>query len=566
MEFVIGGIVLLFILFLYGYLTKKNHFKEIDRLEEWKIDIMNRPVLEELSKVKQLNMTGQTEEMFERWRQSWDEIVGIKLPDVEELLFDAEEYADRYRFKKSKEVQEKIDHMLAGTEEKIDLILSELKDLVGSEESNRIEIDELQETYRHVKKQMLAHRHTYGKSAGALEKKVDSLTEKFNEFNELTENGDYLDAREVLLLLKGELAATEDAMGKLPELLSECQNHLPAQLAEMKEGFAEMEADGYILDHISIEKEITRMEGELQMYMAFLENAEIQEASKGIEEMKENIDSLYEALENEVHSKHFIVQNDPKTKSLLKEIAESQSVLKNDTEFVQQSYQLVEEDISIQRNIGKKLNQLMKRYEQLEIRIAENQSANSILKQEMQEIRDDLEEIQKEQKGFSEYLQNLRKDEMNAKETVADLRRQLAEASRLITKSNIPGLPSDYLSLLQEAEDNIQNVFSSLNEKPLNIKSVQEHLHKASDTVNHFYEKTEELIENVMLAERVIQYGNRYRSKYSSVAEHLRTAEAAFRSFEYRAALEQAATAVEEVEPGSLKRIENLLQQELNED
>ena len=46
---------------------KRKYYSEVDRYESWKIDIMNRPVLDEMSKVKQLNMTGQTEELFERW-------------------------------------------------------------------------------------------------------------------------------------------------------------------------------------------------------------------------------------------------------------------------------------------------------------------------------------------------------------------------------------------------------------------------------------------------------------------------------------------------------------------
>lgn len=54
-------------------------------------------------------MTGQTEELFERWRNQWDDVVTVKLPDLEEMLFDAEEHTDRYRFKKAKEVQQSIE-------------------------------------------------------------------------------------------------------------------------------------------------------------------------------------------------------------------------------------------------------------------------------------------------------------------------------------------------------------------------------------------------------------------------------------------------------------------------
>ena len=51
-------------------------------------------------------MNGQTEERFDRWRSIWDDIVSdCSLPDLEELLFDAEEHIDKYHFKKAKEIQ-----------------------------------------------------------------------------------------------------------------------------------------------------------------------------------------------------------------------------------------------------------------------------------------------------------------------------------------------------------------------------------------------------------------------------------------------------------------------------
>lgn len=57
MEFVIGLLALFLILFATGYLFRKNIYKEIDRLEAWKIEIMNRSIVEEMSKIKHLKMT-----------------------------------------------------------------------------------------------------------------------------------------------------------------------------------------------------------------------------------------------------------------------------------------------------------------------------------------------------------------------------------------------------------------------------------------------------------------------------------------------------------------------------
>lgn len=176
-KFFIGFFILILALIVVGYLIKKKYFKEMDRLEAWKIDLMNRPVLDEMSKVKLLNMTGQTEELFERWRNQWDEVVTVQLPKLEEMLFDAEEYIDRYRFNKAKGVQLAIAGKLQETEDQIKSILEELHELVGSEEKNRVEIEGLKEQYRESKKMLLAHRHSFGNSEKSLEEQLNGVSQ-----------------------------------------------------------------------------------------------------------------------------------------------------------------------------------------------------------------------------------------------------------------------------------------------------------------------------------------------------------------------------------------------------
>ena len=103
------------------------------------------------------------------------------------------------------------------------------------------------------------------------------------------------------------------------------------------------------------------------------------------------------------------------------------------------------------------------------------------------------------------------------------------------------------------------NVLNKLEEKPINVPIVQQYLEVAVLTVEKVIHSTDELIETAYLVEKVIQYGNRYRSRYPSVHTGLNEAEKSFRSFNYKEALEQAATSIEAVEPGVLKKIETLL-------
>jgi septation ring formation regulator len=559
MEYIIGIIVFIIALILAGVILKRNSFKEIDRLEQWKIDIMNRPVLDEMSKVKQLNMTGQTEVLFERWRNEWDEVVTIDLPNVEEYLFDAEEYIDKYRFKRAKEVQSKIDQKLAKTESKINKILAELNELVGSEEKNRMEIEQLKEAYREARKNLLAHRYSFGKSETQLELLLDSVVIQFELYEEKTVNGNYLEAREEVLLIKEKLEDIAMKMDIIPELLTECQSGIPAQISELKEGYRGMVEQGYYLEHISIQDETERLETELASYLSSIEKLDIIEVQSGVQVIKQTIDVLYDLLEKEAHAKSYITKNEIQTANMLELAHQSSELLKAETKVVQQTYHLKEIELEQSRQLDKRLSDLSNRYLVIKYKIEQNETAHTLLGEELQDIKDELESVQSEQIAYKEKLQMLRKDEMVAREKITYIKKRMNECLRLVAKSNIPGLPEDYKYLFEDAQEAIQNVILQLEQKPLDMQAVQQYLELAVLTVEKLTQRTNDLIENVALAEKVIQYGNRYKSRYPSVANGLQKAEQEFRGFNYQEALEQAATAIEEIEPGALKRIEAML-------
>lgn len=554
-EYVIGLFILILGVFVFGYLIKKKYFKEMDRLEAWKIDLFNRPILDEMSKVKQLNMTGQTEELFEGWRNQWDDIVTVKLPEFEELLFDAEEYIDRYRFKKAKNTQQEISRKLKETEEQINKIIEELHELVGSEEKNRVEIEHLKELYRETKKTLLAHRHNFGKSEKILEAQLEEVTKKFHDIDEKTELGNYLEARELVLLLQNELETIKANMDLIPQLFIECQSLLPGQMNDLQEGYREMTDKGYYLEHIQLETELESLRENLTVNLKLIEETEIEKAVEGMNEIKERIDILFDLLEKEVNAKHYIIQNEKDASGLLSVIQEEYEIILDEVMHVQESYHLTETDFEVQRYLEKELSSVIKRYNILMEKISNNETAQTALSKELKELKEQLEIIQDEQESFNVKLQALRKDEFEAREKVKELTKKVGETIRLVSKSNIPGVPDDYKYLFEDANESIQNVKLQLVEKPLNVSALNQYLEIAVLTVEKLSTTTVELIENVKLAEKAIQYGNRYRRQYPSVAKGLADAEAAFRHYEYQEALEQAATSLETVDPEALRRI-----------
>ncbi len=560
MKYVIGILVIIFIAFIVGILARKKHYREIDRLADKKIDIMNRPIAEELARVKSLNMTGQTERMFERWRNEWDVIQTDRLAEVETLLFDAEEYADKYRFNKSVQVQRQIEHVIDEIEITLSAMLHELNELVGSEEQNKKLVEELLMAYREEKKRLLAHRHSFGEAAEKLEEEFEKLAHDFQIFTNQTDSGDYLEAREQVLGIQAKLQNLKEKLDVIPDLIGHCQIHIPGLLHELKMGYMEMCEQGYPLGHMYFETEIEKMEQDLEKYRTYIADANIEEAAKGIEELNESIQSYYDLLEKEVMARQYVLSVKDLYQQKLDQSIDQLDRLDEETNLVKQIYQMPEKELEARSNIDKTLITLKSKWEMLKEKIYEKETAYTALKEDIIELESKLETLEGLQKEFEEKLNTLRKDEMESRELIRKLQKSMAESLRIIKSSNIPGMPTSYELMVVQAKESIAEVMGKLEEKPLNMNAVMHHLDIASVAVSRVQEATVELTEQVLMAEKVIQYGNRYRRQYPTVAVALTEAEKQFRNYQYQDALEQAAEAIEKVEPGSLKKIQEYLE------
>ncbi|WP_162356524.1 septation ring formation regulator EzrA [Metabacillus mangrovi] len=565
MEVVIGLLAALVLFFAAGYFIRKNIYREVDRLEARKIEIMNRSLADEMSRVKELKMTGQAEELFEKWRQEWDEIVTAQLPEVEELLFDAEDHADKYRFKKSREVLAHIDKMLDAADENIEQIIEEIYELVTSEERNSSEIDEIREQFKNAKRALLAHSHTFGGAHAKLETALYEVYEGLKLFDAETDAGNYLAARDILTAQKAVLDVLCEKIEQIPALLSECQSGIPAQLTEIEEGYKEMAEQGYVLDHIQVSSERERISTSLTLYREKICDLELEGIREGVQEIQESIDTMYDLLEKEVHAHHYILSETPKADVAIQSLAAEKAATKDETETVRRSYHLSEEETSRLRSIDKQVASLQKRCLHIQDKIAHEQTAYSLLKEELIELEKLTAEVKAEHEGYRDTLHTLRKEELQAREQMTAARTLLNDSARLISKSNIPGLPAAYTELLRDAKRTIGLVSDKLHEIPLDMVAVNILLEDALAAAAKVHEQTEDMIEQVYYVEKIIQYGNRFRSRNAGLSKELQEAEHLFRNYEYESSLKKAATAIETVEPGSFEKIGTLVEEDLTE-
>ncbi|WEG13875.1 septation ring formation regulator EzrA [Pullulanibacillus sp. KACC 23026] len=553
---IVGLIIVIALIVGYGAFMRRKIYKDVDRYANWKISVMNRPITDEISKVKKMTMGGETEKKFEEWRRDWDEIITLHLPNVEEALFEAEECADKYRFKKAREVLATVDEKLNETELKIGHMLEDLNVVVESEAQNKKNIIPIKERYHDVKKTLITRRGDFKKAIGYFENELKELEEKLEKYDLETSQGNVILGREILTDVMEQLDHLEADLLDVPKYYKDIKIILPNRIKELEAGLAEMTEKGYVLDHLEIETFINELQNHLIVYETALENASFKEVKEGLAESFEQLEWIYTQLEKEVEVRHALIKEVPSFRHDLTIVAGKIEMMNQETEEVKKSYLLDEEDFKTRDSLDAVFEELQKEFEEVDIVFSENKQAFSILFEKVEDMRGHLKDVHSKTEAYLEKLHHLRHDELAAKESLQKLKQRLNEAKRLVQKSNLPGIPQTYVSLIEDSDELLSEVRDRLDEKPLAMETILQLLEESEAQMDLVHDKTLEMVDSANFTEQLIQYGNRYRRQNPRLDEELKEAEAAFRSYNYGESVEIAASAINKIDPGALKKFQ----------
>jgi len=556
MELIIGIILVIIVLITIGLILRKRLYDQVDRLEAWKLDIMARNVAQELSQIKTLNLSGETQERFEAWKERWDYIVSKELADIEEYLLSAEDAADHFRIPKGKKVLKEAEEVLQSIEVSIEKILEELHELLESEKTSRLEAEEVEPKIKELRKHISQNRYQYAKADAHFDERLDKLDEKLQSYHEATNDGNYLEAKSMIHEIKEELTELEDKILAFPPVYKKAKHELTADLDQLLAGLKEMRDEGYYVEHLQFEKEIRTYEERLNDVMKTLEQGNLEDGKYVLDEMEERIQEMFDLLEEEALAKNYLEQYVPSYKTAVTKLHERFQETKTEVEELQKAYFIEDEELEKFWDVEKKTQSMQEELETVLEDLERNGAAHSELRSKVAASLEQVEELREKHQEFKENIQMLRKDELLAKDKLSKMHQQILSLHRRLRKSNIPGVPTFIWNNLEETQHKNEKVLEALEAHPLDTGAVHRSLAEAEGAIERSTEQIEMMLEQAYLTERVIQYANRYRSRFPKLANELVESERLFRSYEYELALEKAAKAVEEVEPGALKKIE----------
>src|SRR5690625_4041952 len=559
-EVIIGIILIIVVLLIIGLILRKRVYDQVDQMEEWKMDIMNRNVTAQLSKVKNLKLSGQTQEKFESWKDSWDIIITSDLPDIEEYLLDAEEAADRFRFPTAKKDIQHVENTLQAIEENIKKMFEELDHLLDSEKYANNKMEELVPRINELKKYLLQNRTLYGNAEIVFETELSKANKDLEAIALEIEEGNYFEAQEQMEAIEKQTNEIEEKIETFPEIYKQCRQTIPKLLNDLAIAMKEMQEKGYKVEIFGFDKEIKQYKQLLKDGMHELENGEFKAISESLTQIEDRIEEMFQLMEHETKAKAIVESQLPSTFHKLEELDENIIKTSAEIELLQKTYYMEKTDLELFLSLEKWLDKLKNQYEQSREAYEEQSTTYVELKEKLETLADESNKLEESHQDFDQQVKELRKDELDAKDKIVSLKKQLIDSKKKLEKSNLPGVPSFILNALDEATTKCEGVLQLLKKQPLDMGKIRHSMEEANKSVSSFTEETNLVLDQARLVELVIQYGNRFRRTNPELSRELLEAEQLFREFKYETALEHAVRSVEKVEPNVMRKVEEMEQ------
>lgn len=555
---VIAIIIVALIAFLVSYLMKKKNQDRLDALEKRKEELFDLPVIEEVDDVKKMHLVGQSQNTFREWSQKWNDISTSSFAELESQIFEVENLNESFRFLKGKKAVVEAEKTMDQMEKEVSEIREGLKELRETEERNSLAVQQALDVYEELKETIKEDEQEYGPALPELQKQVKMIENEFTQFVALNTSGDPVEAREVLDKAEKHTYEVEALMKKIPPLFEDLNTTFPEQLEEINSTYEKLMQEQYVFPEDDLVGDIKKVSKRIEHSLATLEKTEVETVEFENRETASMIDALYDVLEREMEAQNYVATNQATIEQYIKHATKNNRQLLIELDHTAQSYALNHNEIGRVRGFQTEVEEIERQNEQMKPQMQQHLIPFSEVRTFYKKVFKVLEDIENQQVEIDDSLHELRKGEQEAQEKIDVFEFKLRNLKRFVEQQRLPGLPKDYLEFFFVATDRIEELSIVLNKIRVNMEEVNQLVALCEEDLELLDKKTHDLVDAAALTEQMLQYANRYRHTHEEIKEAIDKSFYLFnKEYRYQEALDEIGTALERVEPGAFKRIED---------
>ncbi|GBY11605.1 septation ring formation regulator EzrA [Staphylococcus aureus] len=550
--------IIVIILIAVGVLfyLRSNKRQIIEKAIERKNEIETLPFDQNLAQLSKLNLKGETKTKYDAMKKDNVESTNKYLAPVEEKIHNAEALLDKFSFNASQSEIDDANELMDSYEQSYQQQLEDVNEIIALYKDNDELYDKCKVDYREMKRDVLANRHQFGEAASLLETEIEKFEPRLEQYEVLKADGNYVQAHNHIAALNEQMKQLRSYMEEIPELIRETQKELPGQFQDLKYGCRDLKVEGYDLDHVKVDSTLQSLKTELSFVEPLISRLELEEANDKLANINDKLDDMYDLIEHEVKAKNDVEETKDIITDNLFKAKDMNYTLQTEIEYVRENYYINESDAQSVRQFENEIQSLISVYDDILKEMSKSAVRYSEVQDNLQYLEDHVTVINDKQEKLQNHLIQLREDEAEAEDNLLRVQSKKEEVYRRLLASNLTSVPERFIIMKNEIDHEVRDVNEQFSERPIHVKQLKDKVSKIAIQMNTFEDEANDVLVNAVYAEKLIQYGNRYRKDYSNVDKSLNEAERLFKNNRYKRAIEIAEQALESVEPGVTKHIE----------
>lgn len=553
--FVLAVILITITIVVIKNSQSKKYKKEIEELDIEKNSLLGVPVLSEITKVRELIKTDNLKEKLDDWDNTFKLIRDEKIPELTDHISDVDFLIDRKDYKQAIKKIAIIEMEIKSLKKKTDNLLEEVRLITKSEERNRTLITKLKIVYREHQNKFERTKKEFGEIAVYVEKEFEEIDRMFVQFERAMDNNDYVSVEKKIALLDEKINNMGKLLEDIPTIVLLATVLVPNKIEEANIYYSRMRRDGYPLDFLNVEYNISEIRNKINVIMENLKKLELGDSIIELKTFVEYFNGLYNDFDKEKECKDLFKQN---IKELGYRIENINKVVRDiylQIDDIKYNYNLSNEDINKFSLLNKNLEKINKDYKILVEQGRMKTFAYSKLSDELDGLSLKLSRLQDDLDYQLRSITSMKDDETRAKEQLNTIENLLKKSKYKLKEYKIPVIPNSYYIELSEAQDAIREIVKELDKKPIVIKILNIRVDTARDLVFKIFNKTNDMIKIVSLSEKMIIYGNRYRSTYPEIDAALDKATELFNRGKYRESLDLSMKSISFVDKNVMEKL-----------
>ena len=479
-------------------------------LKEKKDQLASIPVRDELLEGRKLALSGQTLKQYQQLESDYNDLENNKFIKIDNQVNVVTFESRGINVIKTRNETIRLQDMVKESEESINNVRDGIKKLITIDEEHKQAVAALTEKYETLYQRINENAETLGPTVPALNQKYEKLRKNYDEFAELTEQGDHVKATDVYEQLKIETNDIEKEMDEIPEIYNKLNIKYPEQLEELENGSKELIKQGFYFE-TSPKKMIDDIESQRLETLNMMGSLQLKETKDQLGFLERRIEEQYQTMENEISSKETVKVAGANLSTQIEKVRKQNQALVIELDRLTQKFELSHGEIEETR----KFTDDIKNYEESSKKTAKDMRAKVISYSAVSQLQNEnlasINRIEERQKELWSQITTYDSSLSAAQKEWQEMSQDLIDLRKSIERRNLPGLPSDYRIAYQNAGQKISQLGEYLSETRVNLDEVVRQLNVAKSDLDSLHEQSNNVINEAEVTEDLIRYSNRYR-------------------------------------------------------